>query len=270
MVQMDGVFAGWWIAIMSQQFCDLCKDVFWMLCDLKIQFDRHMNKGKYLLAEPLVAAISALNKTEGLYRKAQVLKALNRSTEAHKILQQLQVHCERTKCTEIIIRAMLSMAEHHWESSGFSTALPLVLQALALAREHHLQALASETILHLAFTQLMLGVPEQALCVLHEAMEPILAHGAVLDKGRAMLLAARCQMAVAGFRPNGQAVASLNEAAAYFSKLNCKERLRDVSYLQAQLHRSLGQTLQSNKSSMLFRLLNQELQSPAPPVSMRL
>lgn len=66
------------------------------------------------------------------------------------------------------------------------------------------------------------------------------------------------------------AVASLNEAAAYFSKLNCKERLRDVSYLQAQLHRSLGQTLQSNKSSMLFRLLNQELQSPAPPVSMRL
>uniref|UniRef100_A0A3P9JWH7 Anaphase-promoting complex subunit 5 n=1 Tax=Oryzias latipes TaxID=8090 RepID=A0A3P9JWH7_ORYLA len=252
----------------------------WMLCDLKIQFDRHMNKGKYLLAEPLVAAISALNKTEGLYRKAQVLKALNRSTEAHKILQQLQVHCERTKCTEIIIRAMLSMAEHHWESSGFSTALPLVLQALALAREHHLQALASETILHLAFTQLMLGVPEQALCVLHEAMEPILAHGAVLDKGRAMLLAARCQMAVAGFKPNGQgqpdlplirlAVASLNEAAAYFSKLNCKERLRDVSYLQAQLHRSLGQTLESNKCSMLFRLLNQELQSPAPPVSMRL
>lgn len=48
---------------------------------------------------------------------------------------------------------MLSTAELHWESSGFSTALPLVLQALALAREHHLQALASETILHLAFTQ---------------------------------------------------------------------------------------------------------------------
>lgn len=52
--------------------------------------------------------------------------------------------------------------------------------------------------------QLMLGVPEQALNVLHEAMEPVLAHGAVMDKGRAMLLAARCQMAMAGFRPNGQ------------------------------------------------------------------
>lgn len=255
---------------------------------------------------------------------------------------------------------MLCTAELHWESSGFSTALPLLLQALALARQHHLQSLASETILHLAFTQvsdsretaltqtllqlpfitralicmvaimqnktrhrwahsvyylwflfivqLMLGVPEQALSVLHEAIEPVLAHGSVMDKGRALLLTAHCQMAVAGFKPNGQgqagngctapwtlislskchllhtaayclfadlhsaalAVDTLNEAAAYFSKLNCKERLRDIHYLQAQLHRSLGQTSQCNKSAMLFRLLDQELQSPAPPVSMRL
>ncbi|XP_040899138.1 anaphase-promoting complex subunit 5 isoform X2 [Toxotes jaculatrix] len=259
---------------------ELHAEQLWMLCDLKIQFERHMNEGKYHLAEPLVTAISALNKTEGLYRKAQVLKALNRSTEAYSILQRLQVHCEKTKCTEMVIRVMLSTAELHWESSGFSTALPLLLQALALARQHHLQSLASETILHLAFTQLMLGVPEQALSVLHEAIEPVLAHGAVMDKGRALLLTARCQMAVAGFRPNGQgqadlrsavlAVDTLGEAAAYFSKLNCKERLRDIHYLQAQLHHSLGQTSQCNKSAMVFRLLDQELQSPAPPVSMQL
>lgn len=37
-------------------------------------------------------------------RKAQVLKALNRSTEAYKILQRLQVHCEKSKCTEVVIR----------------------------------------------------------------------------------------------------------------------------------------------------------------------
>ncbi|XP_058492903.1 anaphase-promoting complex subunit 5 [Solea solea] len=252
----------------------------WMLCDLKIQFERHMNEGKYHLAEPLVTAMSALNKTEGLYRKAQVLKALNRSTEAYGILQRLQVHCEKTTCTEMVIRVMLATAELHWESSGFSTALPLLLQALALARQHHLQSLASETILHLAFTQLMLGVPEQALSVLHEAIEPVLAHGGVIDKGRALLLTARCQMAAAGFKPNRQgqadlhlaalAVDTLNEAAGYFSKLNCKERLRDVHYLQARLHHSLGQISQCNKSAMLFRLLDQELQSPAPPVSMQL
>ncbi|XP_034025588.1 anaphase-promoting complex subunit 5 isoform X2 [Thalassophryne amazonica] len=252
----------------------------WMQCDLKIQFEKHMHDGKFHLAEPQVTAISALNKTEGLYRKAQVLKALRQTSEASRILQRLQVHCEKTKCTEMLIRVMLSSAELHWESSGFSTALPLLLQALALARQHHLQALASETLLHLAFTQMMLGVPEQGLSILHEAIEPVLAHSAVMDKGRALLLMARCQMAVGGLRPHEQpqaaldaavlALDTLSEAEAYFSKLNCKERLRDVHYLQAQLHHSLGQSSQCNKSAMLFRLLDQELQSPAPPASMRL
>lgn len=249
----------------------------WMLCELKIQFERAMNDGKYHLAEPHVTAIAALNKTEGLYRKAQVLKALNRTTEAYSILQRLQVRCEKSKVTEMIIRVMLATAELHWESSGFATALPLLLQALALARQHHLQALASETILHLAFTQLMLGVPEQALGVLYEAMEPILAHGALVDKGRALLLTARCQMAMAGSSANGQghadlglAVQTLGEAAGYFSLLDCKERLRDVYYLQAQLYHSLGQTPQRNKCAMLFRLLDQEQPLPAAAVAMRL
>lgn len=48
--------------------------------------------------------------------------------------------------------------------------------------------------------QLMLGVPEQALSVLQDGIEPVLAHGAVIDKGRALLLMARCQMAAAGFK----------------------------------------------------------------------
>lgn len=54
-------------------------------------------------------------------------------------------------------RVLLATAQLHWESSGFSTALPLLLQALALARQHHLQSLASETVLHLAFTQVSHG-----------------------------------------------------------------------------------------------------------------
>lgn len=66
------------------------------------------------------------------------------------------------------------------------------------------------------------------------------------------------------------ALDTLTEAAAHFSQLDCRERLRDVHYLQAQLHHLLGQTLQRNRAAMTFRLLDQELQSPPPPVSMRL
>ncbi|XP_030629401.1 anaphase-promoting complex subunit 5 isoform X2 [Chanos chanos] len=238
----------------------------WMLCDLKIQFEKAMNDGKYHLAEPHVTAISALNSTEGLYRKAQLLKALNQTSEASKILQRLQRLCEKSKNTEMVIRVMLATAELHWDSSGFATALPLLLQALALAHQHNLQSLASETVLHLSFTQLMLGIPEQALALVQDVLESILAHGALVDKGRALLLAARCQVALAATVPEDDrltavemAVQMLDEAASYFSLLDCKKRLRDVYYLQARLHHTLGNTSQRNKCAMLFRHRDQEL-----------
>lgn len=54
--------------------------------------------------------------------------------------------------------------------------------------------------------QLILGIPEQALSLLHMAIEPILADGAVLDKGRAMFLVAKCQVAsAASCDPPGKA-----------------------------------------------------------------
>lgn len=45
----------------------------------------------------------------------------------------------------------------------------------------------------------MLGVPQQALSILQESIEAVLAHGSVMDKGRALMLMARCQLAAAGF-----------------------------------------------------------------------
>ncbi|KAL7986647.1 hypothetical protein Chor_012930 [Crotalus horridus] len=126
----------------------------WMLFDQKIQFDRAMNDGRYHVADSLVAGITALNSCEGVYS------------------------------------VLLSVAELYWQSLCHTIALPVLLQALALAREYRLQYLASETILNLAFAQLILGIPEQALSILHMAIEPILAHGAVLDKGAAMFLVA--------------------------------------------------------------------------------
>ncbi|XP_036434015.1 anaphase-promoting complex subunit 5 [Colossoma macropomum] len=238
----------------------------WMLCDLKIQFEKAMNDGKYHLAEPHVTAISALNATEGLYRKAQLLKALNQMSDASRILQRVQQLSEKNKNTEMIIRVMLATAELHWDSSGFATALPLLLQALALARQHNLQSLESETVLHLAFTQLMLGIPEQALALVQDVLECVLAHGSVLDKARALLLAARCQAALAASAPEERrlravemSVETLGEAALYFIQLNCNQRLREVYYLQARLHHSLGNVSERNQSALQFRLLNQEL-----------
>uniref|UniRef100_A0A8C2UC67 Anaphase-promoting complex subunit 5 n=1 Tax=Coturnix japonica TaxID=93934 RepID=A0A8C2UC67_COTJA len=245
----------------------------WMLFDQKIQFDRAMNDGRYHIADSLVAGITALNSIEGMYRKAIVLKAQNQMLEAHKLLQKLLIHCQEIKNTEIVISVLLSVAELYWRSSCHTIALPVLLQALAFSREYSLQYLASETVLNLAFSQLILGVPEQVLNILHMAIEPGLAHGAVLDKGCAMFLVAKCQVAsTASYTQQKKiealesAILNLNEAKTYLAKVDCKEQLRDVLYFQARLYHTLGKTQERNKCAMLFRQLHQELPAHGVPL----
>ncbi|XP_068510056.1 anaphase-promoting complex subunit 5 isoform X1 [Anas acuta] len=245
----------------------------WMLFDQKIQFERAMNDGRYHIADSLVAGITALSSIEGVYRKAIVLKAQNQMSEAHKLLQKLLIHCQKIKNTEMVISVLLSIAELYWRSSCHTIALPVLLQALALSREYSLQYLASETVLNLAFSQLILGIPEQALNILHMAIEPVLAHGAVLDKGCAMFLVAKCQVASAASYAQQKkiealesAILNLNEAKTYFAKVDCKEQLRDVLYFQARLFHTLGKTQERNKCAMLFRQLHQELPAHGVPL----
>ncbi|XP_043831065.1 anaphase-promoting complex subunit 5 [Dromiciops gliroides] len=245
----------------------------WMLCEQKIQFGRAMNDGKYHVADSLVTGITALNSIEGVYRKAIVLQAQKQMSEAHKLLQKLLVHCQKMKNTEMMISVLLAVAELYWRSSCHTIALPVLLQALALAREYRLQYLASETVLSLAFSQLILGIPEQALNILHTAIEPILADGAVLDKGRAMFLVAKCQVAsAASYDPQKKveawesAILNLNEAKNYFAKVDCKEQIRDVLYFQARLYHMLGRAQERNRCAMLFRQLHQELPSHGVPL----
>ena len=131
-----------------------------------------------------------LNGIEGVYRKAVVLQAQNQMTEAHKLLQKLLTYCQKLKNIEIVISVLLSVTELYWRSfvpslATPTIAMPVLLEALALSKEYRLQYLAFETVLNLAYAQLILRIPEQALTLLHMAIEPILADGAILDKGRA-------------------------------------------------------------------------------------
>ncbi|XP_078083622.1 anaphase-promoting complex subunit 5 isoform X2 [Mustelus asterias] len=121
--------------------------------------------------------------------------------------------------------------------------------------------------------KLLLGIPEQALNVLHMAIEPILANGTVLDRGRAMLLLAKCQVASAVSCPTQEkseafesAIENLNEAKIYFEKADCGERIREVLYLQARLFNTLGKTKERNKCAMMFRQLHQELPTYGVPL----
>ncbi|MBZ3876379.1 Anaphase-promoting complex subunit 5 [Sciurus carolinensis] len=133
--------------------------------------------------------------------------------------------------------------------------------------------LTSETVLNLAFALLILGIPEQALTLLHMAMEPMLAHGAILDKGHAMFLVTKCQVtSAASYDPLKKAEAlkaameNLNEAKNYFAKVDCEEQIRDVIYFQARVYLTLGKTQGRNPCAMIFQQVHQELPSYGVPL----
>ncbi|KAF7694805.1 hypothetical protein HF521_006528 [Silurus meridionalis] len=61
-------------------------------------------------------------------------------------------------------------------------------------------------------------------------------------------------------------IAMCHLAQLHADQLNCKQRLRDVYYLQSRLHHTLGNTAERNKCALMFRMLNQELlHVPATP-----
>lgn len=78
--------------------------------------------------------------------------------------------------------------------------------------------------------QLILGIPEQALNILHMAIEPVLAHGAVLDKGCAMFLVAKCQVAsAASYTPQKKIEGSVKSNSLW----NCAQKCKPVAVLDS-------------------------------------
>ena len=75
---------------------------------------------------------------------------------------QMAVFC----AMRISISSYKSVTELYWRS---------FVPSLATSKEYRLQYLAFETVLNLAYAQLILRIPEQALTLLHMAIEPILA-----------------------------------------------------------------------------------------------
>lgn len=111
--------------------------------------------------------------------------------------------------------------------------------------------------------------PRKVLTLLHMAIEPILANEAILDKGCAMFLQSKSHVASAAFfHPVKRAEAlqatieNLNEAKNDFANDDCREWIRDVTYLQDNGIMPWGKTQERNQCVTIFQQLHQELPSP--------
>lgn len=110
---------------------------------------------------------------------------------------------------------------------------------LSYANDYHTDFCGAIILAHIANSQLLLGMPNQSLRLLDKASVQILAHGGHYDRGRIMLLYAKCLVAsVRGkleeerTRVIKEAANMLNKARHNFKQVSSYLKQRDTLYLQ--------------------------------------
>ncbi|XP_038046121.1 anaphase-promoting complex subunit 5-like [Patiria miniata] len=240
----------------------------WMECEQELSFSRAILQGKWQQAEQAVLNLASINESGALYRKVILLKKRGETTAAFGAVNKIVSSCKENLqgfTTELLVRALLELSELHSVSSNHTSAIPHLLEALALCQTHHLSSLYTEATARLAQTQLMLKMPHHALSLVDRIMPQVLANGSLYEQCCVKFLYAKCKVACSGqLDSDGRkavllsVVQLLQETADGFHKMEAEYRVKDVIYLQAHLYDKLGYTSERNKCALQFRHLDHQ------------
>ncbi|XP_064615999.1 anaphase-promoting complex subunit 5-like [Liolophura sinensis] len=247
----------------------------WMACEQEVNFTKAMLAGNWSLAEESVDNMRAVCQHEADIRRAVLLKERGETTVAltllHKLLKEDQewgeehLTDELQFTTEYRCRLLLLLSELLCQTGSAMVAIPHLLDCLTQARRHHLEYLAALAGVYLAYVQLHILMPNQALSLLDEHLKIILVHGTVYDKARVLYLYAKCQVAATSKQTSKEKKSVLLSVAAMmtsvidlFTKVEAHHRVKDAVYFQARLYHDLGYKTERNNCARKFRQLDQQ------------
>ncbi|KAK3923376.1 Anaphase-promoting complex subunit 5 [Frankliniella fusca] len=257
----------------------------WMYIEQLLYFFEALHNGRWQEAEQAVGRMSSVHKWDSLLRRAELLLAKGDAVGAihavHSVLDAPSsegdmgsgVGLHSTHSTggaklALRVRALVLSAEaQSVNGPAPATAVGVLTTALALAQQNYLDLLAALVACHLANLQLQLGLPAQALSLLDEWLLVMLAHGGAYERGRALLLLAKCRIAAATaalcsqedrFRVVTEAISTLERAKSLFNKVEAISRVKDVLYLQALLFNEVDNVVGRKKCALEFRALDEQ------------
>lgn len=258
----------------------------WMYTEQLLYFFEALHNGRWQEAEQAVSRMSSVHKWDSLLRKAELLLAKGDAVGAmaavHSVLDAPAsegdlgsgVGLHSTHSTgggarlSVRVRALILSAEaQSVNGPAPATAVCVLTTALAVAQQNYLDLLAALVACHLANLQLQLGLPAQALQLLDEWLLVVLAHGGAYDRGRALLLLAKCRVAAITAGPSSrderqkvvtEAINSLDRAKALFTQVEAISRVKDVLYLQALLYNEVDCVVGRKKCALEFRALDEQ------------
>lgn len=244
----------------------------WMCCEQEILFDRTLLNRTFGITELAVLNLKALDPMESLLRGAILNKEKGAITLALQQLLLLMDKCgmekkggDNTLSPDFICRVLIVLGELYSETGNHTNALTYTLQCITEAKKHHLEYMTALGMMQLAFLQLQMQLPKQALALLTQNMLPILSHGSVFDQGRLLCCYAKCKIALeikkGGEQKKSALLSSinlLNTVLELFQSVQAFLRVKDVLYFQARLYHELGNSVERNKCSRQFKLLDSQ------------
>lgn len=229
-----------------------------------------MRHEKWSDAEAVATHISSLDLLESKFRLAEVALAKGdypTGLEYLSVIEKDNLTAQNRIRTMILSSEFMSSSEVPGNVIAGSNCLVLLNSALELATRHYLSYHEALVKMHLANVQLIMGMPSQASNLIDEAIIQILAHGGFYDQGRALVLHAKCIVAMAPLESVKRkiiiqdAIKSLIKAKIYFSKIEAFGRLKNTIYLLSILYNELDSKAERNQCCFEFRQMNEQYPS---------
>ncbi|KAJ8038977.1 Anaphase-promoting complex subunit 5 [Holothuria leucospilota] len=249
----------------------------WMQCDQLFAFQLAVLHGKLHEAKKAVENLSAINQPESSYCECLLLTMQGKITEATESLNEFIQTCQKggkNQDVELHSRSLLLLASIYLLQDEPIAAIPHLLECIALCQQRYQSYIKSLATAHIAYSQLLMEMPEKSIILLEQILPEVLANGSLYSQCCIQFLLVQCQCQVASKKKDHKsdflkAAQLLNQVGEDFQRIGAEYKVKDVVYYQAYLYDHCGYTSERNKCALQFKKLDELYSSNTfPPMKM--
>ncbi|GFR59369.1 anaphase-promoting complex subunit 5-like [Elysia marginata] len=224
----------------------------WQACQQRIAFTRALYTGRLKDAEQALVNLQAVDEPEAKIRQGILLREQGKATQAFDCLVKLLAECDKDKSefnADFRCRVLLELSSLYFSRGESTSAVLHVSDCVAQAERHHLELLEALATAHLAYIQLNMGLPKQALQLLETRLLRVFTHCSSYDKARVLHLYARCKVGAVKSEASGtpsEITAELQSAASLmlmvttlYHSVEAHLKEKDALHFQAIIHHML-------------------------------
>lgn len=241
----------------------------WQKIEGYISSQQGIHHCKWSVADRACSRLFIYDKTISILQRATMHISQRNCALAQKYLLQLLNDDKLEPINRV--RAMILLANTHFtndvsndgEIRFTADVIDILNEASLYAKEKYLAYEAAIADIHTAYVLLDMGMPQQALRLIKNCMELILANGGIYECAKTNFLFVRCLVAV---QPNdhsklyelNETLAILEQCVQSFMKLEVYSKAKDIYIYLAKTFNELGLMKDRNKWSYKYRELEEQ------------